>query len=106
LHLDKSKFTKLPPYTTIEPQASNEHFSKTDITSLESHDLLDHREEVELECKNYFESVFNLTTPLNANGNDNNYKNDNNIPNDVTLTKDMVIRFEKITNNHYHGLYS
>ncbi|XP_008184128.1 uncharacterized protein LOC100572040 [Acyrthosiphon pisum] len=87
---NKSKFTKLPSSTTIEPQTSNENFSKTDITSVESHDLVDHREEVELECKNYFESVFNLTEPLNANSIDNNEKNDR-IPNDLTLTKEMVI---------------
>lgn len=103
MHLDKAKFTKLPSYTIIEPQTSNENFSETDITSAESHHLVDHREEVELKCKDYFESVFSLTTPLNTNSNDNNNKNDKNIPNDVTLTKDMVIRFEKITNNHYHA---
>jgi len=101
LHLDKAKFTKLPSYTAIEPQSSNENFSKTDITSAESRDLqVDEREEVELESKNYFESVFNLTKPLNANSNDNK---DNNILNDVILTKDMVIRFENITNNHYNA---
>ncbi|XP_060880090.1 uncharacterized protein LOC132952003 [Metopolophium dirhodum] len=85
---NKAKFTKLPSYPAIEPQSSNENFSKTDITSAESHDLMNQREEVELECKNYFESVFNLTKPLNGNSND---KKDNNILNDVTLTKDMVI---------------
>lgn len=103
MHLDKAKFTKLPSYTIIESQTSNENFSETDIASAESHDLVDHREEVELKCKDYFESVFSLTTPLNTNSNDNNNKNDKDIPNDVTLTKDMVIRFEKITNNHYHA---
>lgn len=100
MHLDKAKFTKLPSYTIIEPQISNEHFSKTDITSAESHNVENQSEEMELMSKNYLETIFNLPKPLNANINNNNDQNDISILNDVTLTKDMVIRFEKIINNH------
>jgi len=81
----------------------DEHFSKTDITSVESHDLESQNEEMDLMSKNYFESVFNLTKPLNANINDNNDQNAINTLNDATLTKDMVIRSEKNINNHYHA---
>jgi len=95
LHLDKAKFTELPIYTTIEPHISSENLSETDVTSTKTHDPEDEHEEVELISNNYFESILDLTKPLNANNSDIYDKNDDNIPNDVKLTKDMVIRFEK-----------
>jgi len=72
--------------------------SKTDLISTKSHGPKDQSEEVNLIPQNYFESVLNLTKPLNANNNNNN-KNDNRILNDEALTKDIVIRFEKFTKN-------
>lgn len=99
MYLDEEKLTILPIYTTIEQQILSENLTKTDIIFTKSHGLEDQNEKEE----NFFESGSNLMKVLNANNNDNNIKNDSHLLNYEAMTKDMVIRFEKITKEHYHA---